>query len=237
MKKKLMISTALLLLSAVAGAQERTDERVWSLTPMAGMTVSTLVGDDATDVSASLAWTAGAEASWRMSRLASLDFGAHYVRNRVKSSERGCYDTPISAGTPIVIDHVRMANEYISIPVMVGLHPLPGLTLKAGLQASLLLSAHTNYHITGSVVDYTKVSSWRSDEVATLPRIDIDKDGCQGVKSQMRDYSFEIPVGVSYEWRNVVLDARYHFGLGHVNHGGSSVRRYLQLSLGYRLPL
>ena len=236
MKKKLMISTVLLLLSAVAGAQESVDERGWSLTPMAGMTVSTLVGDDATDVSASLAWTAGAEASWRMSRLASLDFGAHYVRNRVKSSERGYYGTP-DMDRYFVIDHVRMANEYISIPVMVGLHPLPGLTLKAGLQASLLLSAHTNYHITGSVVDYTKVSSWRSDEVATLPRIDIDEDSSQGVKSQMCDYSFEIPVGVSYEWQNVVLDARYHFGLGHVNHGGSSVRRYLQLSLGYRLPL
>ena len=59
------------------------------------------------------------------------------------------------------------------------------------------------------------------------------KDFCKTV-------DFGIPVGLSYEYKNVVLDARYYFGLTKIdkteNHEDCH-NRYLSFTLGYRFHL
>jgi hypothetical protein len=49
-----------------------------------------------------------------------------------------------------------------------------------------------------------------------------------------------IPVGLSYEYKNVVLDARYYFGLTKIDNteNPEDVRnRYFSVTLGYRFHL
>jgi len=84
MKRKI-ISMFMLLAAGAASAQNDGGSR-WSIVPKAGMTVATHVGDDATNNSSSLAWAAGAEASFQPRRLLSCDFGLYYTRERVKES-------------------------------------------------------------------------------------------------------------------------------------------------------
>jgi hypothetical protein len=46
-----------------------------------------------------------------------------------------------------------------------------------------------------------------------------------------------IPVGISYEYKNISLDARYHFGLTKIDkteNPDTAHNRYLSLTLGYR---
>ena len=46
---------------------------------------------------------------------------------------------------------------------------------------------------------------------------------------------FSIPVGISYEYMNVVLDARYNLGLSKVHKDLGSKNRSFTFSVGYRL--
>lgn len=48
-----------------------------------------------------------------------------------------------------------------------------------------------------------------------------------------------IPVGLSYEYMNVILDARYHIGLTKVNKAdaGDSKNKVFTFTVGYRFGL
>ena len=59
--------------------------------------------------------------------------------------------------------------------------------------------------------------------------------------SQFNSVDFSIPVGVSYEFSNVVLDARYNFGLSKIfdedEFNLDSKNLTFQLTLGYKFTL
>ena len=63
-------------------------------------------------------------------------------------------------------------------------------------------------------------------------------------KAEMTDVcksiDFGIPVGLSYEYKNVTLNARYYFGLRRVDKTedpDKAHNRYLSVTLGYRFHL
>jgi hypothetical protein len=70
-----------------------------------------------------------------------------------------------------------------------------------------------------------------------LPKVSYNDEGSSGIKSEMSNIDVSIPVGASYEWRNIVVDARYHFGLMHAIKNQDVRRRYLLLTVGYRFGL
>ena len=239
--KRIILSVLALAATSVATAQEEEYSR-WSVTPKAGLTVATCVGDDATENSSSMAWAAGLEASLRTGRLLSFDFGMFYTRDRVKENGQIVYDGAHQFN--FTASHFRLMTERLDIPLLLGLHVLPGLTLKAGVQPSVLMSANVNYRLKGYYVDQ---SQWygpsipTEEDLANMPKIPVDMDEKDGFKSNMYDFDVCIPVGASYEWRNIVLDARYHFGLFSIAKDGDKKqdahRRYLLLTLGYRFNL
>ena len=56
----------------------------------------------------------------------------------------------------------------------------------------------------------------------------------------LKSMDFGIPIGLSYEFKNIVLDARYYFGLRKIDNteDEESIRnRCLTVTLGYRLHL
>ena len=64
-------------------------ESRWNVKPMAGMTLTTLVGDDTSDVSTGLGWGLGLEGEYRMSDRLGLSVGAIYTINRFDSGSAG----------------------------------------------------------------------------------------------------------------------------------------------------
>ena len=172
----------------------------------------------------------------RPQRLVSYDLGLHYTRDRVKDRSRVHLS---SLEYDLTFDDARLLTERIDMPLLVNLHVLPGLALKAGVQPSLLLSAKMKYHLEGSMVDFSNLvgKAYLAEEVAQMPRMVVDEDTSEGMKSQMRNLDVSVPVGLSYEWRNIVVDARYHFGLTRIVDGQDVHRRYLSLTMGYRFGL
>ena len=52
----------------------------------------------------------------------------------------------------------------------------------------------------------------------------------------VKGFALSIPVGLSYEFSNVVLDARYNWGLTKAFKEGDSKNSYFTITLGYRIP-
>ena len=102
-------------------------------------------------------------------------------------SMEGCkMDLPIAAGegaSVYLAKGVKVNLDYINIPILAQYYPVKGLAIKAGIQPAF--------------------------NVRHKASKDGDKVNIDGVKS----FNFSIPVGLSYEYQNFVLDARYNIGV------------------------
>ena len=57
------------------------------------------------------------------------------------------------------------------------------------------------------------------------------------IKDATKSTNFSIPVGVSYEFGQFVVDARYNFGVSELSDLGDAKGRVFQVTVGYRIPL
>ena len=108
--------------------------------------------------------------------------------------------------------HTRL--NYLTVPVVINYYIYKGLALKAGLQLGLLLSANVAYKENGDKHD-TKVTD------------------------HYNKFDLSIPIGISYEFSRVVIDARYLFGLTKVNKDGDKTWRnsVILITTGYKFRL
>lgn len=103
--------------------------------------------------------------------------------------------------------------DYLNVPILANVYVAPGLAVKLGVQPGFKLSSKTK--IEGSGVSIEGES---------------DDDGVKG-------FDLAIPVGVSYQYQNIVLDARYNWGVTKVYDGGDSKNSVFQITLGYKFSL
>ena len=65
------------------------------------------------------------------------------------------------------------------------------------------------------------------------PGFMVAKDHAEEVNT----FDFSIPVGISYEYMNVCLDARYNIGVSKIADGDSGRNSVFQITLGYKFKL
>lgn len=104
--------------------------------------------------------------------------------------------------------------NYLAIPAVANFYIYKGLALKAGLQPALLLKANTSYEHNGEEID-TKTTS------------------------HYNKFDLSIPLGISFEFSRVVIDARYLLGLTKVNKDGNETCRnsVILITTGYKFNL
>jgi hypothetical protein len=132
----------------------------------------------------------------------------------------------------------KLKCDYLNIPVMANIYipSIKGLAIKAGVQLGILVNDQISLE-TITVVDRELQSSV----------VISDNDGYPIVTSQnttqsdiCKSVDFGIPVGLSYEYKNITLDARYYFGLTKIDkteNPDNARNRYLSITLGYRFGL
>ena len=230
--KKLIFGLLSLMVSTAAVAQS---ESKWAVKPMAGMTVATLTGDDTSDISSSLAWAGGVEASLKLSDRLSLSSGVIYTRERVKSDSRQAVST---LSMSMELSNARMTFERINVPLMADLHLGYGISLKAGLQAGFRIGYTATVDYEGFYVKPTDQNVLvGSPEWQAQPRVPVSGKETSHNATAIRTFDLSVPVGLSYEWKNVELDVRYHFGLTNIMKDQNAKRRYLMVTLGYNFQL
>ena len=117
------------------------------------------------------------------------------------------------------VNRTKFMFGYTNVPLLAQYYPVKGLAIKAGVQLGFVASK--KYTLDGV-------------------RYDIDEIKARGIKSNVEFCNFDlaIPMGVSYEYQNIVLDARYNLGLLNTVKGldFSCHNSVFQFSLGYKIP-
>lgn len=152
---------------------------------------------------------AGAEAEYQVSERVSLSTGLLYSQQGIKDSPEGVSET------------IKM--DYLNVPLLANVYVAKGLALKAGIQPGFLLNDKVELKSNGAKVEVGLEESFRA----------------AGLKADVKSFVLSIPVGVSYEFSSVVLDARYNLGISKAAsaEGESTKHNVFQFTVGYKFSL
>ena len=110
---------------------------------------------------------------------------------------------------------MKVQLDYINIPIVVNVYVLEGLAVKLGVQPAF------------NVRDHFKVSEGGYSESGSLSDVGLD----------LKKFDFSIPVGLSYEYNNFVVDARYFFGVTKMVKHAETKNSVFQFTVGYKFDL
>ncbi len=152
----------------------------------------------------------GAELEYQTSSIISLSASLLY-------SQQGCKDNTGGFNGTAKMD-------YLNLPILANVYVAKGLAVKLGLQPGFLLNDKIKVSVNG-------VSS----------EVDLEKALHAGgfPEAKVSSFVLSLPVGISYEFNNVVVDARYNLGLTKaVNNVGESIKHNVfQLTVGYKFKV
>ena len=189
-------------------AKAQYEEGDFTVKPKVGMNIATLSDADKSITDLHF----GLEAEYMVTDNFSLGLGA------ILSNQGAKYDYLDEDGQ----NKYTVDLDYVHVPMLASYYVLPGLAVKAGIQPGFKMRAKAKlYDATVDLDDLYKVNQLFTGEDIKVSKFDLS-----------------IPVGVSYEYKNFVLDARYNWGLIKVmNVGDAFYNRCFMLSLGYKLQL
>lgn len=203
--KKIFVCLGIALTVTMAKAQCPTG--TFSVIPRVGATFSNITKksmgfDSSSDLykgKTQVGVLAGADIQYQISQAVAVSAGAYYQR-------MGCTydDTDLSKAGPgnhTVYQHSHTYLDYISVPVLGHLYVARNFAIHAGVQTSFLLNNTMRADI--SNVTIGKDGSYTYKEVEEL-----DEEN-----KFIRKFDLSIPVGISYEYENVVLGINYQHGL------------------------
>jgi hypothetical protein len=209
--KKLFFTAAVLMCSLTAFAQ--TKEGSFNILPKAGINISTLSNKDNAKVK--LGFTAGAEAEYQLTKQLSLSAAAMF-------STQGAKSTTVFREVDNTTKEIRevdikntMEFDYINIPILANYYIIEGLAVKLGIQPGF------------NIIAKRKRTDGVEKESKNLSDLGVD----------VRKVDISIPIGVSYEFNDFVVDARFNLGLTEVADLVKSKNRVFQITFGYQIDL
>ena len=168
----------------------------------------------------------GLDVEYRASEYVGVSLGAYYARQGFRYPD---YETETDADKKLYVgtknQHVNL--DYIQVPLMLKAYITRQFVAQVGVQAGFLCGD----------------GKLKAEET----QLERDKNGStihketESVSSPWptKKMDISIPVGVSYEYMNVILDARYNIGLTKVNKDdvSKSKNKVLTFTVGYRFTL
>ena len=256
MKKTVLIIMA--LAGLFLSASEAEAKGRFSITPRVGFNLSNIGGEGSLDVySTRLGFTGGVDAEFLATPMLGVSLGVAYSAQGCNTNEMWNYRN----WKKNINWHIESHQlHYLKAPLMLNFHVGKGVTLKTGAEVGYLLSARdcgTKYGYYG-IVESGTIIVGPANEVGNTYYPDGDKapepspDGLYGEIVEYRNKEHKdaidtyhrfycaIPVGLSYEYKQFMVDARYHFGLVKiVRHSPDNImdNRCFSITLGYRFNL
>ncbi|MBR1400808.1 MAG: PorT family protein [Prevotella sp.] len=188
-----------------------------ALKPTIGLNLSNFTGCDwSTKMRPGLA--VGVEGEYQATPFLGISAGFLYSMQGAKlSMEIAGFDLSKFASITAKVD-------YLNVPILANVYVAQGLALKAGLQLGVNMS---------------------SDIDANVKVIDSNYN-LADVTDYTESIDFAIPVGISYEYENFVIDARYNIGLTDVYKKDNIITNLalkgiknstIMITLGYKFDL
>lgn len=228
------ITSLIVALMATVCAFAQPEAGTFTITPKIGINVASATNNlwnytyDLTDgytfeakSSEKLGLVVGAEAGYQVSKSFAVTAGVLYSQ---QGSKRDSY----RHSDEMSLDDKSQFNlAYLNVPILANVYLFKGFAVKAGIQPGFLLSAKRKYDVTAT--GYT--ANYASDK-------EVDsKDLCNS-------FDFSVPVGISYEFCNIIIDARYNFGVTSIvkddklaSDAKNGKNGVFQLTVGYKIKL
>ena len=171
----------------------------------------------------------GVDVDWQFMPNLSATIGAQYVQQGAKYGNDG-YKVQVTEGVYKGTGYSDWSTQlhYLNVPLMLNAYLGTGFAVKAGVQIGFPLSGKMKY----------------IEQQYTMTKDDVKYEKPEHVKynlnSTLTKVNFAIPVGVSYEFSNVIIDARYNIGLTQfqdIEGFDSSKNRVFTFSVAYRIAL
>lgn len=106
--------------------------------------------------------------------------------------------------------------DYLNVPILANFYVAKGFAVKLGVQPGFKLSSKAKVKVSRTSVE-------------------VDANDIDGVNIKSIDLS--IPVGVSYQYQNIVFDARYNWGVTKIIEDSDSKHSVFQITVGYKFSL
>ena len=242
MKKFIMCITMLLTATAVT-AQNQVG--TFSVKPMAGLNISNF-GSSSFDIyKTRYGFIGGAEIEYGVSPWLGLSLGMVYSQQGAKMDGTVYLMDIDEAGYTLYSESDFNGNlkcDYLNLPLMANIYipAVKGLALKAGVQMGILTSDKMEASVLTCISHFNHSNNIQVFDAMQQAGI-VEVLGTQVSQTDVcKAIDFGIPVGLSYEFKNVSLDARYYFGLTKVDkteNPDNSRNRFLSITLGYRFHL
>ncbi len=232
--KRIILSLAVAAMTATASAQP--EPGTFSVIPRVGVAIANISNETFVYDGNSLGsgkyregLSAGADLQYQATDMLALSLGVAYARQGCKYK-----DSDLSTANPgsyTGYSNVRNNLDYLNVPLMGHLYFAPGLSLNAGVQMGFLLHSSLAFDMADVTINkdgsYTYTSQAEHVENSST---DLNKK-----------VDFSIPVGVSFEYANVVVDFRYNIGLTKIYKSVlndiNSRNKVFALTVGYKLDL
>lgn len=234
MKKNIVILMMLLLFSVGAMAQEvENPVGKFSVIPRIGVALANWSGvvlEPANGTSLKPKYQAGflggLDVEYRVDRSLGITLGAYYARQGMRFPDCELASN-VDKREYVGIKNQHVNLDYIQVPLMLKGYLVEGLSVNAGIQVGFLCGD-------GKV---------KREETELVK----DKNGSVTYKDMVpteapwpaKKVDVAIPLGLSYEYMNVILDARYNVSLTKAGEGEWSdcKNKVLTFTVGYRFTL
>lgn len=233
MKKNIVIW--MLLLASVGAMAQEVENPVgkFSVIPRIGVALSnwsnnsirvSVALDDEIKSKNRAGFMAGADVEYRATEYVGVSLGAYYARLGYRFAD---YETVESADKKQYwgIKNHHADIDYIQVPLMLKGYVTRQLVAMVGIQAG--------FRCGDAKYSYEETSLEKDKNGSTYYKDTKEVEGTLAAKSM----NISIPVGVSYEYMNVILDARYNIGLTKLNDVEHPKNNFLTFTVGYRFTL
>ena len=224
--KKILLLAAMIVSTLSVSAQNEVGQV--SIKPTAGVNFACLTNHSEFNTKIKAGFVGGIEAEYGISERFGLSAGLLFSMQGCKWDKWPAeYESP--SGVDLNGINIDVNLNYLNIPILAKYYIVGGLAIQAGVQPGIRLSAKESVQYNG-VYDGAKYKE----------RDNVD------VKEWVNGFDLSLPVGLSFEYANVVLDARYNIGLTNViatrkiaglSGKDSSKNSVFMLTLGYKFKI
>jgi len=225
-------------LFALMPAYSQPEKGTWGIRPEIGANSSRFVDVDPQIQlkHSGLGGVTGVEVEYQATNRIGLSAGALFSFQHITTAEddgrRAFGEQSSQSAVKKMYDNLLMG--YVNVPLMANVYLWKGLSVKAGVQAGYAVFAKVHQ------------KEWQHVDII----ITDFEEGYLNVADRIHRFDVSIPVGLSYEYKNFVIDARYHIGLTPViksanyravafdcEYDDNAKNRVLQVTLGYKFHL
>lgn len=253
MRKTLVLILAMFIATEMTA--QRRDAGEWSVIPKVGVNLSRLnndklwIGESGLDeyINSSYkpGYEAGVDLEYMVSDRIGVTVGAMYAMQSEKFKDYHTTEKVEGADNLLKFEKFENIREnfgFLNVPIKVSYYLTDNIALKAGVQLGFMLSAKSKGNTVAGVYDKKNPNNIIYYDANGNPA----EEGSQvylswddNTKATYHHFDMSIPVGISYEYENVILDAQYRIGLKDIaaTYGSSIRTSVFSITVGYRLRL